>query len=140
MEEHGSIRKIERIARIGSYVTDVASQTSYAEDGTPLRIFRIKQHITEQKHYEAELEKLQTVNEKKTDLPGIVAHDLRSPTAQIKGVTEILRDMVPDSEQSLLAMQDRAADAGLEMQQSSSSGPLPDEPKPFVPASHISRK
>ena len=90
MEEHGSIRKIERIARIGSYVTDVASQTSYAEDGTPLRIFGIKQDITEQKQYEAELEKLQTVNEKKTDIPGIVAHDLRSPTAQIKGVTEML--------------------------------------------------
>lgn len=75
------------------------SSISYAEDGTPLKVIGVKQDITYRKKAEMHIHTLNELNKRKTQVMGMVAHDLRSPLSQILGLAELMLDQNENNEQ-----------------------------------------
>ncbi|MGM0546518.1 MAG: PAS domain-containing protein, partial [Bacteroidota bacterium] len=59
------------------------SKITYSNDGTPQKVVGIKQDISEHKKTERKLQQLNKLIQRKDEILGEVAHDLRAPLAQI---------------------------------------------------------
>jgi PAS domain S-box-containing protein len=73
------------------------SKIFFDSTGKPVRVVGVKQDISAQKVFENELLRLTELNRSKTELLGFVAHDLRSPLAQLKSLALLLKlNATPD--------------------------------------------
>ena len=102
-----------RCLRSNGQIINVSSRSQiiYGEDGTPLRIIGVKQDITSQKEYEGKLRELNELNQQKNEILGQVAHDLRSPIANIQSFNEILQEETKNKEhQEYLQYQAKSCD------------------------------
>lgn len=57
-----------------------------------VKIVGIKQDITSVKSFESKLKELKRMNNRKNEILGTVAHDLKSPLSSVKGMTEMLSE------------------------------------------------
>lgn len=80
------------------------SKISYDKDGTPLKVFGVKQDITDQKRSEQKLIQLNKLIQKKDEILGEVAHDLRAPLAQIMMLANLLEEKLQDEEKKLFTL------------------------------------
>jgi len=80
------------------------SKISYDEDGEPKKVFGVKQDITEQKKSEQKLIRLNKLIQKKDEILGEVAHDLRAPLAQIMMLANLLEEKLQDEEKKLFSL------------------------------------
>jgi two-component system sensor histidine kinase VicK len=83
------------------------SKVFYSPAGKPLRVLGVKQDITESKKTEILLRELNDNNEKKNEVLSMVAHDLRTPIAQLEGLSSILRRILDPEHHNLLELQAR---------------------------------
>ena len=82
----------------------VRSEITYDKQGEPVKIIGVKQDITRRKKLERETSDLTRLIRKKNDVLGMVAHDLRTPLAQIMGLTELLSFETGDDHKETLSM------------------------------------
>lgn len=91
------------------------SKIFFDSTGKPVRVVGVKQDISAQKAFENELLRLTELNRSKTELLGFVAHDIRSPIAQLKSLALLLKLNATTDQKQLLEMQLKVSDAAMSL-------------------------
>lgn len=91
------------------------SKIFYDAAGKPIRVVGVKQDVSAQKVFENELLRLTELNRRKTELLGFVAHDLRSPIAQMKSLALLLKCHAAQDQMQLLEMQLKVSDTAMNL-------------------------
>ena len=87
------------------------SHVYYSEEGTPLKVVGLKQDITYSGKKKFQPSYGNNLDQKKNEVLGMVAHDLRTPISQIVGIVSLLEDESDESQKELLEMAKDACQA-----------------------------
>jgi len=87
------------------------SHVYYSDEGTPLKVVGLKQDITSREKQKLQPSHGDKLHQKKYQVLGMVAHDLRTPISQIFGIVSLLEDEADENQVELLEMAKDACQA-----------------------------